>query len=504
MRDPSFYVSGLLELHNVSDVAERRTMWRQSMAALARGVAEEGPGPLDGLHPDALVRGVRAALGSQLVDDLDWLEPAAAGAALYELASALPLGPEQRDLGRRVLARLLAANAEAFTALVTRMALSTGKGLGTVAVRARIGLVTELPINVAVADGPLALALASRRELAREWIAQNSTGSLAARRLSARLLERAAREAAKRAAQGDNHALRFFSADAVKDSWQRLLGDRESLVWRHVAVARGLLAPWVGHLRVQIEEALSAKLTPTEWRRGATSLAAFVAVDPDLALRTATAGLAQGLLQRDPGAASAFVWGLPRAAEAEPDAAAELLDEVLARATPDVAEAVLELRSEFGEAPFVERACARALTMVRERPVPTGRDDGAEALSKELARDLEREPREDPPLRIQLAKALLLFATDGARAAYQEARKVLDAAQAQKDTLEAVSQADDGGDYARTSSIARRASLAVLLDLDATMLESNVLSNLLHLGASADAIRQHDEALDTLRERLAD
>src|SRR5690242_20358282 len=110
-------------------------MWRQSMAALARAMVEEGPGPLDGLHPDALVKGVRAALGAHLVDDLDWLEPAAAGAALFELASALPIGPEQRDLGRRVLARLLAANAEAFVVLATRMALTTGKGLSTTAVR---------------------------------------------------------------------------------------------------------------------------------------------------------------------------------------------------------------------------------------------------------------------------------------------------------------------------------------------------------------------------------
>ncbi len=504
VRDPSFYVSGLLELPNVSDAAERRAMWRQSMAALARATVEDGPGPLDGLHPDALLRGVRAALSSQLLDDLDWLEPAAAGAALYALASALPIGPEQRDLGRRVLARLLAANAESFVALATRMALSSGKGLATTSVRARIALITELPIGLGIADERLALALASRRDLARAWIAEGSTGSLAARRLSSRLIERAAREAAKRAAQGDPHALRVFSSDAVKDAWERLLGDRESLVWRHVAVARGLLAPWIPELRAQIDDALSAKHTPTEWRRGASSVAAFVAVSPEPALRIATAGLAQGVLERDPGAASAFLWGLPRAAEAEPDAAIELLDLVLARATPDVAEAVLELRTEFGEGPMVDRACARALTMLRERPTHSGRDDGAEALARELMRDLEREPREDPTLRAQVSKAMMLFATDGARAAYQEARKVLEAMGAQMDTLEAVSQNDDASDHGRSGSMARRASLAVLRDLDATLLEQNGVSDLLHLGSSSDAVRQHDEALDTIRERLSE
>jgi hypothetical protein len=504
VRDSSFYVSGLLELHNVSDGAERKAMWRQSMAALARATADDGPGPLDGLHPDALVRGVRAALGAHLVDDLDWLEPAAAGAALYALASALPIGPEQRDLGRRVLARLLAANASSFVALATRMALSSGKGLGTGPVRARIALVAELPIGIGIADERLALALVSRRELAREWIAEGSVGSLAARRLSARLLERAAREAAKRASQGDAHALRVFSSDAVKEAWGRLLGDRESLVWRHVAVARGLLAPWIPDLHAQMEDSLAPRHTPTEWRRGATSIAAFIAVNPEAAMRLASIGLSHGVLTRDPGAASAFIWGMPRAAEGEPEAAKELLNEVLVRASPDVAEAILELRSEFGDAPFVEHACARALAMLQDRGVRSGHDDGAEALTREMMRDLEREPREDPTLRAQVSKAMGLFATEGARAAYLEARKVLASMGAQMGTLEAVSHHDDGEDGARSGSMARRASLAVLRDLDATLLEQNCVSDLLHLGAGAEGVRQHDEALDTVRERLSE
>jgi hypothetical protein len=479
-------------------------MWRQSMTALARATGEDGPAPLDGLNPDALLGGVRAALQSQLVDDLDWLDPAAAGAALYELASSIPLGPEQRDLGRRVLGRLLEANAEAFVALATRMALSTGKGLASSAVRARIALIAELPIGIGLSDERLALALVSRRDLARQWILERSTGSLAARRLSARLLERAAREAAKRAATGDDHALRVFSSEAVKEAWTRLLADRESLVWRHVAVARGLLAPWIPDLRAVVEDSLNPKHTMTEWRRGATSIAANIAVDPEGALRLADAGFAQGLLKRDPGAANAFIWGLSRAAEAEPEAAAVLLDTVLSQAKPDVAEAVVELRTEFGESPFVEKACARALALMHERPAPPGRDDGAQALAAELMRDLEHEPREDLPLRTQVAKAVLLFATEGARAAYQEAKNVLEATSAQMDALEAVSQNDDGPDNSRESSMARRASLAVLRDLDATLLEQNVVADLLHLGSSPEALRQQEAALDHVRERLSE
>ena len=477
-------------------------MWRQSMAALARAAAEEGPGPLDGLHPEALVKGVRAAIQSSLVDDLDWLAPAAAGAALYELASALPLGPEQRDLGRRVLARLLAANAEAFVALATRMALGTGKGLASSPVRARIALVTELPIGLGIADGSLALALSSRRELAREWIAQMSTGSLPARRMSARLIERAAREAARRASQGDSHALRIFQGDVMKGALQRLLADRESLVWRHVAIARGLLAPWVADFRVEIEDSLAPTHTPTEWRRGATSIAAFVAVNPEVALRSAVTALSQGILTRDPGAASAFVWGIPRAAEAEPDAAIELLDHVLERATPDAAEAVLELRTDFGDAPWVERAADRMLAVLRDRQVKS-RDDGSGALAREIMRDLDRGERDDAPMRVQLDRALKLFATEGARQAYAVAKEVLDSATGEMDALEAVSRDDDSAD-GRTGSMARRTSLAVLRDLDISLLERNVLADMLKLGSNADQMRGQDEVLDALRERLSE
>src|SRR5580704_8284014 len=239
------------------------------MAALARASTEEGPGPLEGLHAEALLAGVQAALQAGLADDLDWLAPAAAGAALYELASALPLGPEQRELGRRVLARMRAADAGTFAAIARRLALGGGRGLGSPGMRARVALVMELPISSDVQDAPLALALASRRDLAREWIGAPSIGSLPERRFAARLLERAAREAARRAAQGDDHSLRVFKSDAVEQAWERLLADRESLVWRHVAVARGLLAPWVPAFSNAIEGALAPSLSATEWRRAA-------------------------------------------------------------------------------------------------------------------------------------------------------------------------------------------------------------------------------------------
>jgi len=502
VRDATFYASSLLELHKLTGAAERRASWRQSMAALARATAEEGPGPLEGLHPDALQAGVRAALHAGLVDDLDWLAPAAAGSALYELASALPLGPEQREVGRRVLARLLAADAETFVGIARRMARGGGKGLATPGMRARVALVTELPIGLGIADAPLALAIASRRDLAREWISDASTGSLPSRRLAARLLERAAREASRRASYGDEHSLRAFRGDAVAAAWERLLNDRESLVWRHVAVARGLLAPWAPELQTAIEKALAPSLSPTEWRRAAASVAAYASVAPDAALALARRALGQGLLDRDPGAASAFLWGLPRTAEAEPEAADELLDLVLGRATPEIGEAVVELRAELGESALADKAAARAHALLASR-AKSGGDDGAEALAGEVARDLAGTARADELLRDQIASALGVFVTAGAKEAYARARETLAAARGSLDALEAVAPEEDGA-RGRAGSIARRTSLAVLRDLDVSLLERDVLGHLLLLGGGSDSARAMAEAIDPLRERMAE
>ena len=503
LRDPSFYVSSLLELADASP-NERRGLWRQAMAALSRAPSDGGPGALEGLHPDVLLKGVKAALDSGLVDDLDWLAPQAAGIALYTLAAALPVGSEQRELGRRVLARMLAGNAETFTAMATIMAQTAGKGLSAPAIRARVALVTELPIAHGIADGPLALALVSRREYAREWVAAPSTRSLPARRLAAKILERAAREAARRAQMGDSHALRVFVGDTVRVAYNRLLADRESLVWRYVAVARGLCAAWVPELKAQIQESLKEGLSPTEWRRAAASLAAFGAVKPDDAVKLTLALVKRGFFTwEDPASAAAFVWGLARTIEAEPEAAQKMLDAVLGVASPEVAEAVVELRIEYGPSKILDRAAKKALELLRSDKAKTrGEDDGADALFHEIARDLDPAARDDPPIRHQVTAALDAFVTESAPQAYALARTALDAAKGAMDTLEAVAKDDDaeGG----VGSLARRTSMAVLRELDASLLERHVVADLLKLGGSGEQARSAEDQLDAIRERFAE
>lgn len=194
---PSPRFHGLLSLPTLRDATQRRTAFRQGLATLARSASASGPSPLEGVPPDQILAAVRTALDNQFFEDLDWLSPAGVGVALYELGTALPSGPEQRDLGRRVLLRLHAGTAETFATIATRMVRSTRKGPFGAAFRARVSLVFSAP-PWAVNAGPLAYAFVTRRARP-EWIGARSTGPLPARRLAARMIERAAMVAARRA-----------------------------------------------------------------------------------------------------------------------------------------------------------------------------------------------------------------------------------------------------------------------------------------------------------------
>lgn len=489
MRDPYFYVNGLLDLGQAQDPVERRALWRQSLTALARANADEGPGPLTGLEPSALARGVQAALASGLADDLEWMAPSAAAVALYELASALPVGHEQRELGRRLLTRMLSGNAETVAVLSARMAQSSAKSIATPAARARIALLLELPIGLGLADGALCLVLISRRDLARDWIDRASTGSLPSRRLAARILERAAREAARKAASGDLHGLRAFGMEHVAPAWARLLGDRESLVWRHVAVARGLLAKWQEGGVEALETALGPSLTPTEWRRAATSFAALAAVDPDGALQKL--GLAMERAKQDAGIGAALVWGLARAAEAEPDVAETILERVIEHDVASAADAVLELRREFGPSAFTDRVCARTVAQLTRGGFRIGDDEGADILAREIILDLEQGGDDEDRLGDRVRRALTAFAESGAPAAFAQGKQLLDLGRTYVAGLS-------------SPQSSRRTSVASLRDLHAALLEHNVVGDLLRLGTNVSDVRTLEERLDALRGDVAD
>jgi eukaryotic-like serine/threonine-protein kinase len=496
VRDPYFYVSGLLELEHADEGMPRRSLWRQSMTALARAAQEIGPAPLDGLEPNAVARGVRVALNAGLVDDLDWMAAPAAGLALYTLASAMPPGAEQRELGRRLLTRLHSGNAETFAAVAAKMALSTPKSLFTGPFRARLALVMDLPIGAEAGEGPLAYAILARKELAREWIERGSSGSLPMRRLAARIVERGAREAVRRKSAGDLHAMRVFLSEPIKSAWRRLLIDRESLVWRHAAIAEGLLAPSLEGKMETLLAALGSEHGPTEWRRVATAIAALGAVDPDAALQGFSQVMA--LQARDAGVGAAAIWGLPRAAETEPDVAESMFYRVLEYAPLSLVDAVCDARLEYGSQGFGNRIAVYYTQIVerlgRDALIAAERDPVLQLAVNEALQDLEGR-EESNTARREVERALVSFAQRGAPHALEEARRALEFSETACATLEGLVPSDEA--FLATAT-------ALVRDLDIALFERNTLVELLRLGTNASEQHMRDAELDGLRERLAE
>ncbi|MBK8252420.1 MAG: serine/threonine protein kinase [Polyangiaceae bacterium] len=511
--------TGLVELPTWTDKSVRQAVFRQSLAQLALATVEGGPGPLDGIHPEHLLRAVVTARQDGLLDDLSFLVPEASAVALYELAGALPLGNERRDLGRRVLAQLFEGSARTFVAVASRMAATSSRALTSAGAKARIALSVFLPRWAEVRSDALSLALASRRDLSRQWIGSPSTGSLPERRLAARLLERAARELSRRARQGDPSGLRLMRnvsraaaqrrhidlfADPIAGAWHRLLTDRESLVWRHVAIARGLLAPVVPEIGAEVRDLLDPTLSATEWRRAATSLAASIAVNPEEATQRVL-DLASGpLIARDPGIATALVWGLGAAAESEPEAAEEALNAIATVAPISIAESLVELRADVlppGSTEGFGAAAAAMCTSALGASLSTDEsDEGLAALGSAILADLKDET--DGSLRGAIARAALDFVESGARTAHASATAALDLAQ---DTLGALLALDveSAPTSQRRGKLAQRTSVRLLREIDTNLFESHTLKWLLLLDRRPSDDGSDVRAIEEMHDQLA-
>ncbi len=347
MRDFRRQVAVLGTLHELVSEDERKSAFRQGMASLAQASLDPASAPFAGVAGERLSSSVRLMLAGRLLDDLGFLRPAAASSALYALAQALPAASaERRELGRRLLKRLTIGDAESFVTLSTALALGATRAFEPSAMRARIELMLLLPDRCGISVDPLALALLSRRELCMRFVVDPATGDLPSRRLAARVLERAARHAALRAKQGDDGELARFEVPWVQQAFTTLLSDREPWVFRHAASARGMLAGFVTRHAEDLERDLMASHALSRVRRGASSLAAKLAVLPGESLVRARELLRGAAQARDPGFAAALIAGLTRAIDVEPEACEQLLAEALKTGGVLAAEAFLELRRE--------------------------------------------------------------------------------------------------------------------------------------------------------------
>jgi hypothetical protein len=492
MRRPN-PVEALATLVQLSDAGERRASWRQAIAALGQSGIGLGPPPLDGIDPDVLGRAIGTALESGLVDDLAWLGSGPAAVALYEITAALPAGRIRRELGRRVFARVYEGTAGTFAMVAARMAFGSGRTFEAAAVRARVGLVLDMPVGSAVNPDPLALAITTSRELRQKWLLQARTGTLHERRLAAKLLEHAAREAVTRSAQGDPHPMVHLLQGEMRDVYEQLMADREPLVWRHAATARGLLAAVAPALQTEIEASLDESLTPTEWRRAAVSLVATIPSDPEQTIRACRRILEGPIGKRDPGIAATLVLGLPRVIEAEPEAAEELLALLAKTRRPDVAEAVAALLGDL-TSPTFGRASAQQL-----RTTLASRAEGSGSVLRSIAdrslRLLDGDALEDEDDLVgAVRRTLIEFEAKGARAAYDLAQKT---AARLHHTLDFIETHDAGDEQVQPYV------LGALSDVDACALERPRLAQLLLLGRRPGDTDQSVPELDRLHERLS-
>lgn len=456
-------------LMRTESAPERRANWRQIIASLGQGIRVEGPSPLDTIGTETVVGAVRVALDAGLVDDLEWIEPRQSAVALYELTSALPAGRERRELGRRVFSRVYEGTASTFNAVAVRIALSAARSLDTPALRARVSLLMDLPTGSTVNPDALALALVVRRENFERWVSRPSAGALSARRLAARILEHATREAALRSQQGDSYPKRLLLGSDVQSVFRRLLADREPLVWRHAAAARGLLASADASVREEVESALDPSLSPTEWRRAAVSLVTLLPSDPHTVMKQCRRLLLGDIGQADPGIAAAMVAGLPRVIEAEPDAAESLLGLLAESRRLDVAEALASLLQGLANRAFGERT-AQTLRHALENSksvelAATG------AIKKWILSGMDRSASENGLLE-GVRQALVAYETQGARAAYQAALSTIETAHAATVRLTEL----DASDSDRIAE-----SLMLLTEIDMSCLERSTLVDLLLL-----------------------
>jgi hypothetical protein len=464
-------VEALATLARLEDEVERRASWRQAVAALGYSASTAGPPPLDGIAPEVLIRASQVALETGLVEDLEFVAPGAAAVALYEISAALPLGRERRELGRRVFARLYEGTAATFATVAARMALSSGKPFEAATLRARVGLVFDLPIGCGVNPDALALTLVTRREMRERWLDKAKTGTLPARRLAAKLVEHAAREAVFRSQQGDFFPRDQILSEPIRSIYEALLHDREPLVWRHAAVARGILSSIQPSLREEIDVALDPNLSPTEWRRAGVSLVATLVSEPESSLRGLKQLLDGPVSKTDPGLCATLLMGLPRVIEAEPDAAESLLEMLCAKRRPDVAEAAAALFADLSSPSFGQRSAK-----VLKQTLTTRADSQSSvlrAVAERAVRILDREQDEQNEVVAAVRRSLLAYESKGARAATDLAIQAVQTAHRAMDFV----ASHDPHDEQMLPYV-----LGALSDLDAAALESPRLSDLMLLG----------------------
>lgn len=491
-------IDGFVGLHEIADRQEFAASFRDAVATLAALVSDSRrPLPLEGLDADALERGLIKADEYGLFDDLGFLSEEAAGAALFELANALPPGDLKRKLGREILTRLHEGSAPVFVGLASLLASGAKRALSGPAIKARVALSLELPHARLPKINSLAFAIATRSDLRREWIIEPSIGALASRRRAARLIECVAAEVAARFVEKDVDALKVLELPDFEQAFERLLADRESLVYRHVAIARGHLSSARPVLAERIREELDVTRGITEWRRAAVSLAASLSVRTAEALEEAQRLLQSELLTHDPGIAEAYILGLSRAVDTVPRAVEEILPLAVSRGTIFTGEILATVAQEAADPSPLVPAIQSFMKRIEASLEQTDFDDDGElARHRSMLQELEpsTSPRKSLPQMVH--EAVHLYLERSVSEVEEAADRLLNAAEARVALIE---RADI------TTQSGRLKLAAALREFDRALLAKDSLRQLLALRSrekESEGERSHDQLIRRLGAHL--
>jgi eukaryotic-like serine/threonine-protein kinase len=483
------YLAAFAGLHTVASADERRQLTRQALAMLAE-LADHEPAPLEGIASDQLLLAVRMALSDGLLARLDWMSQASAAVALFELAQALPVSAERRELGRRVLTSLREADRATFVRLLISLARTSPKIVASEGLRARLGVVLAAPLTAPGLIGELAIGLLAQPSLAQSWVEEPATGALPGRRLAARLLAHGAREALRRHDSGDRGVVRVLARPGTRAALARLLGDREALVARFASTARGILAHVDPELADDIDRELRPSSSNSDARRGAASAAA--AFERGGAAKRWLPLLVERSSQ-EPGIARGAILGVAGLAVVVPDEADAFAKELVARAPFESAEALADLRREEGE-PLLPAATALALAWLRDElgGDPDPDDDSRTALLHALEAELAG-----------------TATSEGIAGPIRDARAALDAGdipaalQAARVAVEEIVQAADWLERASDDdAVDRRHSLRLLRELDRELFADNALPAVLALADGDPARLRFSRALAAIEAAL--
>jgi hypothetical protein len=200
----------------------------------------------------------------------------------------------------------------------------------------------------------------------------------------------------------------------------------------------------------------------------------MVSHDPDRAVARCLEILAGEIPAKDPGVAAVMIFGLSRSVEEEPEASEGLLTKLVLVGGIEAIEALVDLYEEHAGNPIGAQAAFSAMETLRAT-APTN-DDGAVALVQALIDDLDMSAADPKPsLRTTLAAALRDFAEG------RDLGPATDAALAAGNR--AIATLENTGD---STSADRRALFRALRELDAGLLQTSTLSDLLTVRSRED------------------